>query len=301
MNNYHSKLMNKLKKATFFFRRREKRYTSYNNRVKNYYKRTKWLLFRLFASNIGFMHIGLSNSGKYRKNSGYEFAQLLYVNKFIINHPVKNVLELGCGQGTNLAFLAWKNPNINLFGIDLYSTKRFYKRNVKIIVGDYHDLSMFQDNSVDLIYAIETLCYATNINKVFQEAYRILVKNGKIIIFDAYRQKKQFDYSRDEILYIKTIEEGFALNQFININYFNQAIYKNKLYCLKEIDLKRHTVGYLKNITTRVTRFFRLGLILKNILYLLPDDVIRGMKSGYLLEDSVKYNLLTYKLHILTK
>ena len=59
MSKLDQKLEIKRKIAINFFGRSKKKNTSYNVNVKKYYKNTKWLLFRLFGSKDGFMHIGL--------------------------------------------------------------------------------------------------------------------------------------------------------------------------------------------------------------------------------------------------
>lgn len=297
------KLELKRKKAIRFFGRSKQKYTSYNANVKEYYKNTKWLLFRLFGSKDGFMHIGLNKNNFYVKNSGYELFQPTFIDKHIHSKKTRHVLELGCGQGTNLIYLAQKNPAITFWGIDLYpsySSTKSYK-NVHILSGDYHDLSCVSDNSIDIIYAIETLCYAKNIEKVLCELYRILSPNGIIIIFDAYRKKEKEFYSCAELKFLTSIEKGFGLTKFQDIEFFNHAIYNSNLLCIKEIDLKQYTIGYLNNLSARIEKYLRLGIFLKLFLCLLPNDVLGGMKAGYLIKDSIKYNITTYRLHILTK
>lgn len=303
MNTLDEKLDKKRKTALYFFDQPNKKYYDYNIKIKEYYKNTKWLLFRIFGSKDGFMHIGLNKYGNYKKNHGYELFQPSLINKFIHKNNFKNILELGCGQGSNLAYLSYKNPDIKLKGIDLFPSTNMIKKqkNVQVITGDYHDLSVIPNNSVELIYAIETLCYAEDIKKVLQEAYRILCKDGILIVFDAYRKKEVSSYSFSELLFLHTIEDGFGLKQFCNISYFNRAVHQAGFSCMKEMDLKHYAAGYLKDISIRIRKYLRLGIMLKTILHFLPSEVLGGMKAGFLIEDSIKYNITVYKLHILTK
>lgn len=296
-------LERKRKIAINFFGLTKRKNSFFNIKIAKYYKNTRWLLFRFFGSKDGFMHIGLNKNNFYKKNSGYELFQPAYVNKFI--HMKKNciVLELGCGQGTNLIYLANKNSTATFWGIDLYPCYSIAKKfkNVNISSGDYHDLSKFCDNSIDIIYAIESLCYAQNIEKVLQEIYRILSPNGTLIIFDAYRRKQNKLYSSVQLRYLKTIEEGFGLIEFKNIDCFDQLVYNLNFSYVEEIDLKKYTIGYLNSLSSRIDKYLRLGIFLKILLHLLPNDVLSGMKAGYLIKDSIKYNITTYRLHVLTK
>lgn len=304
MSNQNQKLEQNLRIALYYFGFSKKKDISYNIGITKFYNDTKWLLFRAFGSKEGFMHIGLGKNNLYKKNCGYELFQPAFINKIIhTQKSAKNVLELGSGQGTNLVYLANKNFNITFWGIDLNPSNNMLnqKKNVHILSGDYHDLSMFPDNSISIIYAIETLCYAKNIEKVLQEAYRVLSKDGKLIIFDAYRKKAKKLYSPVELRYLKAIEEGFCLNQFQNIDYFNQVITRTGFTCSKDIDLKKYTIGYLRNLSARINGYLRLGIYIKVFLKLLPDNVLSGMKAGFLIEDSIRYNLTTYRLHILIK
>lgn len=291
------------KLALSYFGFSKKNNIPYNIRVKKFYKNTKWLLFRIFGSKDGFMHIGLSKNDFYEKNRGYELFQPALINKFIHAKKPKYVLELGCGQGTNLIYLANKNSTVTFWGIDLNPSINTYnrKKNIHILSGDYHDLSMFPDNSISLIYAVETLCHAKDIEKVLQETYRVLSKNGIFIIFDAYRKKEKAFYSPAEFRYLKAIEDGFCLIKFQNIDYFNQVIIKTGFSCFREMDLKKYAKGYLRNLSIRIRKYMQLGFFLKIILQLFPDDVLGGIKAGFLIEDSIRYNITTYRLHIIIK
>ena len=162
-------------------------------------------------------------------------------------------------------------------------------------------MSEFKDNSVDMVYAIETLCYSQDVEHVMREIHRILKPNGICIIFDAYRNKPCSQYTYTEKLYIEAIEEGFCLDAFTYIDDFNNVVRRVGLSFNKVIDLKPYTQGYLNNIFRRIQRYMRLGIGLKLFLKFLPSEVISGMLSGYLIRDSIKYNLTVYQLHVLSK
>ena len=67
----------------------------------------------------------------------------------------------------------------NFYGIDITKSNKVTNLNITTQYGDYHDMSMFEDNSMDIVYAVETMCYATDIQKVLSEISRILRPSGK--------------------------------------------------------------------------------------------------------------------------
>lgn len=157
-----------------------------NDDVKRYYKKTKYLLYRL-NSKEGYMHIGISEDGECEKNkhNHNQTYQTDKVNEFIKRANAKHILELGCGQGANMAYLAKQNKNAFFTGIDLYPSldKKNRKYNISLIEGDYHCLDKIRDNSADLVYAIETLYYSTNKNQIFKEVNRVIKKRWFIYYF----------------------------------------------------------------------------------------------------------------------
>ena len=88
--------------------------------IKRYYKKTKYLLYRLAGSNVGYMHIDISDDGIHKKGKNYQTYHVNKIDEIIKKNNFKNVLELGCGQGANMAYLAKRNPDVKFTGIDLY-------------------------------------------------------------------------------------------------------------------------------------------------------------------------------------
>ncbi len=52
---------------------------------------------------------------------------------------------------------------------------------IEIIQGDMRDLSVFADNTFDLIFHAVSNCFIDDVNKVWKEAYRVLKKNGRLL------------------------------------------------------------------------------------------------------------------------
>jgi 2-polyprenyl-3-methyl-5-hydroxy-6-metoxy-1,4-benzoquinol methylase len=93
------------------------------------------------------------------------------------------VLDAGMGDGRNMSLL---DGHGEVYGIELVEERakeargknKFYK---SIVIGDLADTS-FEDDMFDTVFCKEVLEHVTNIQGVFNEAYRILKPEGYFII-----------------------------------------------------------------------------------------------------------------------
>lgn len=94
-----------------------------------------------------------------------------------------NILDMGCGEGTRLAYIA-DNDRCG-FGIDIsekaieIARKKYPQFDFR--VGDLENLP-FSDNKFDLVYSAFTFEHLDNPEKVLMEAIRVLKKGGALLI-----------------------------------------------------------------------------------------------------------------------
>ena len=108
-----------------------------------------------------------------------------------ISDSMEHVLDIGCGGGKTVKITSKKHKTIMVYGIDQsqYSVKvakKLNRRNmkkgrVKIQQGSVYDLP-FDDEFFDCITAIRTHYFWENLEEAFEEIYRVLKKNGQLII-----------------------------------------------------------------------------------------------------------------------
>ena len=121
------------------------------------------------------------------ENHAQEYDEWFDKNKFVYEselHAVKELLprsendvEIGVGSGRFAAPL-----NIKL-GVDPSKEmgKIAKKRGINIITGVAESLP-FEDSLFDFVLMVTTICFLDDIEKAFNEAYRILKSDGYLII-----------------------------------------------------------------------------------------------------------------------
>lgn len=116
------------------------------------------------------------------------------VEKKLVNSNRKNILEIGCGDAGRLNYLKTKFYNNNYFGLDpsTFAIKFGKKINskLKLKIGEASELK-FEDNKFDIVIFgfCLYLCDDDDLFKISSECYRVLKKNGFIIIQDFITSK----------------------------------------------------------------------------------------------------------------
>lgn len=272
--------------------------------TERYYKSTRVPFYRILCSKYGFMHIGLSFDGKYIKNKQYEFAQAKIISKYLENIPTGNILEIGCGQGANLKYLGKCFPYLKFIGVDLIPGSILNGKmppNVSFTKEDYHKLSSVPNNSIDCIFAIETICYSTDIKRLFNVLYQKLKSDGILIIFDGYSCNERNNYSQIERLCLDVLENAYHINSFKYTGFVENAMEKAGFSFVLNKNLDKYANPYFLNLESRIECYCSLGALIKLILKHLPTEIAGSMVPGYILGEMVRSKLVCYKLHILKK
>jgi ubiquinone/menaquinone biosynthesis C-methylase UbiE len=106
--------------------------------------------------------------------------------------PDMDVMEIGCGYGKNVRWLA-ENTKADIHGITLSPVEVEYIRefkktdtiqNYSVSQGDYHDMNYIPDNSFDKVIAIYCIKYSNNLEKVFSEIKRVLKPGGQFLSYE---------------------------------------------------------------------------------------------------------------------
>ena len=117
------------------------------------------------------------------------------------------ILDAGCGIGGTSIFIA-KKIGCKIEGITISQNqvdkakKLAKKLNVSSLVNfsnqDYLN-TKFKSNSFDVIFALESVCHSDK-EKFLREAYRLLKKSGRLVIFDFFNSKSKFSVKEKKIM-----------------------------------------------------------------------------------------------------
>ncbi len=140
-----------------------------------------------------------------------------YINK------KDRILEIGCGSGNLL-----KSINCdNIYGVDI--SHEMIKECKRVIhsgnfsVGDAEKLE-FKDNFFDKVIISEVLYYLPNLNKAIEEAYRVLKKDGLLLITSL---NKKYNFVKNLVNFFK-----IGVNDNVSMSYIS-------LKTLKQILIER--------------------------------------------------------------
>lgn len=130
------------------------------------------------------------------------------------------VLDAGCGVGGSTIFMA-KKYGCEIVGITLSAkqvetaTGQAVKHGVSEITSfkemSYYSTS-FEDNTFDVVWAMESMQTATDKSLFFKEVKRILKPEGRLLIGDVF---KAYDYSIDDSRLLQEMINGWAMSDLL--------------------------------------------------------------------------------------
>lgn len=256
-------------------------------------KRSRSLHYGYWDGNTKNFHEALLNINK-----------ILSAKAGIIKHH--KVLDAGCGIGGSSLWLA-KNIGCNVTGISLSArqvetasdlTKNENLQSLSIFEQQDFTATNYEAESFDIVWAIESVCHANDKSKFINEAYRLLKKDGRLILADFFKQE---NLAEKDAALIKQWANGWAINDFETIEKFNEQL-KNAGFINTTIE---DATNKIIPSAKRLYRAYFPGVI-GGFLYKLfnPKPTVYGKKNidtAFLQYKALKQNLWTYNIVLAVK
>lgn len=256
--------------------------------VVDYYVQSN-LGYRLLHSLDGSIHMAISQDERFRFED--YLAQVKYVSQQIELYHPKTTLELGCGEGFNLLRLAETFQQYQFRGLDITpihirnSIRKADQNNIENIefkLADFHNLD-YPTASVDMVFAVESICHARDISRVIAEVYRVLKPNGVFIIFDGFRIREHSTLSPDEKTARHLIEKTLAVNESTNIATFTSESKNLGFNIVEYTDLSLTILPNLERFHSLARIFFEVSLLGHIGRSLLPKHFAQNAIAAYLM------------------
>ena len=244
--------------------------SDYHKRIEEYYTSTEnaykdsWDLDRSLAIHYGYWDDKTKNFP----------GSLLRMNEVMMEKAgvksTDHVLDAGCGIGGSSIFLA-KRTGCKVTGISLSERQVKKAREIaekeavtgKIIfeVMNYGKTS-FPDESFDVVWGCESICYADEKEQFIKEAYRLLKPGGRLVVADGF--VTAFENNQNPT--IRSWLDGWQVNYLETPQHFQQLMQETGYSNIAYRNISKHTL----HSSRRLYRFYflaKLYLLWKTISF----------------------------------
>ncbi|MGH8497426.1 MAG: SAM-dependent methyltransferase [Methylococcales bacterium] len=205
------------------------------------------------------------------------------------------ILDAGCGLGGSAIWLA-ENYNARVLGITLsenqvehaerFAKKRGVSEHVKFQSEDFCQTS-FDDASFDVVWGLESVCYAVHKEAFVKEAYRLLKKGGRLVIADGFAKRREF--TDDEWKLIVICLNGWSVPNLATPDEMKGYARDSGFTSIVYQDISNHTLRSAKHMygtalinypLQKISRLLRLRTEVQNANYLAGFYQYHLLKSG---------------------
>jgi SAM-dependent methyltransferase len=221
--------------------------------VRRYYERhTRTFVAFGQGGSLGAMHRAVVGPGVTTRADGFRYVEdmiVALVRRRPLSTSPPQVIDLGCGVGGSLCYLAERLPIVGT-GITLSPTQARmggeriaaagFGERLKIITGDFTDVPA-EVAPADLVFAIESFVHAPDAGRFFEQCRRLLRAGGALVICDDFRRAGAGP------------EATSTIERFCRGWHVNTLVEPDRLHALAS------AAGFEHESTTDLTRFVDIG------------------------------------------
>lgn len=261
--------------------------------------------YRLFHSKEGAMHVGMNCAEQFSVD-GY-LGQVELIAAEIAALDSADVLEIGCGTGYNTRMLARRFPRTSFTGLDL--SEKHVKTaardsagqpNLRFQQGNFQQMP-FEQDTCDVVFAVESLCQASDIRQATAEVARVLRPGGLFLVIDCYRHQSFESSDADLRLAAVLVEKTMAVEKFAQLEEWTDYCRTIGLQLNTERDLSSSISHNLARFYSLSRRFFKMPRAARSFLKAFPPRLLENSISGLLMPFSVGSGVHRYYLLVLQK
>ena len=261
------------------------------------------IFYTLFHSFDGSLHMALTDRSNSKKRAHHhqldKIASALEEQQNPLPRQIK-VLELGCGKGYNLLFLAKKFPDISFTGIDITPAyvRKAKKRvkalpNVEILQMDMDKID-FDAESFRIIYDIESICHSHEHEKLLEKCHHMLEKKGQFLLFELFRRFNTQQKSLQEKQLLQYVELAVAIYQGIHLQDWLALAKTIGFRVVEGNDLSQRTIYGLTRFHKMAAPYFKFPLLAKSVNLFIPKELQAYAIAAYLFKYSMERGLQVY-------
>jgi len=263
--------------------------------------------YRRRHSEEGSLHLALNDGDRF-DSAGFG-GQGARLQALWAGRPTAAVLELGFGQGYNLATLAPRLPGTQFFGLDITPRHVEHVRtmlaerqvgNVRVRKGDFHELP-WPAARFDHAYSIEAFCYARDQPRALAEAARVLRPGGTLTLYDGYLTRPTSTMDGDEALAVCLAAKGMAMDSLPVADELLAQAEAAGLELERRTALDRQVAPSVQRLERAVGAFVRWPWLARRMLARMNPVAMRNVLAGYLMGPAMERGIWTYLELVLRK
>ena len=259
----------------------------HNQQVIEYFNQTHNDYRRLWGID---RHLGL-HCGFYDESHKRHDTAVTNMNRVLATtariSPGDRVLDAGCGIGGSAIWLADNINGTRVAGVNINemqvaianqnARQHDVESRVQFQVADMSQTG-FADESFDVVWALEAMCYCEDKQVFLEEAYRLLKPGGRLVIADGFLTRDEL--SKTERTIVEKWCRGWAIPNVLSIRQIQQHLKETGFRTVQFRDITRAVTPSSRRIYVGSLLFYPLGKLL-HWAGLRSEIQNRGIASGY--------------------